>query len=164
MIEYTQVISDKDYRKAIAIHYFGYKFTYILPVMGFLIIFGLLIYLILMPEGYPSPPILLYLLGAYMIFRPLYYIQNVFKSFKTSNLFSNETDITITNDKKIIISNGGNLSSINLSDLYTYANTKNFIFLYVARNQYVIFDKRQMDDSSIAELLFMLTSLNIKKR
>jgi len=163
MTEFTQTISDNKYKKAIAIHYFGYKYTYIGPVLGCIMLLGLLILAIMLPKGYPEPPFYMYFLGAFLLLRPIYYIHNVHKNYKTGNS-SAETHFKITRDKRIEISNNGNLSSLNLKDLYAYSVSKTFIFLYVARNQYLFLEKRQMDETSIYEMLNNLNSLGIKNR
>ena len=164
MTEFTQVISDADYKKAIAKHYFSYKYTYASPVLGLLLILGLLVVTFVSPEEAPKAPVFLYLLGAFMLLRPLFYVQNVFKSIKTSTFSSNETRIKILEDNRIITGSNGNLTSLNLADLYAYYDTDIFLFLYVFRNQFIILDKRQMSAASAEGLLRSLESLQIKKK
>jgi len=164
MTEFTQVISDTDYKKAIAKHYFSYKYTYASPVFGLLLILSLLLVTFVAPDEAPSAPVFLYLLGVFMLLRPLFYIQNVFKSIKASKFSSNETSIKITEDNRIITDSGGSSTSLNLADLYAYYDTNSFLFLYVFRNQFIILDKRQMSAASIDGLLSSLESLQIKKK
>jgi len=164
MTEFNQAITDRDYKKAIAKHYFGYKYTYISPVLGLLVILGLLIVIIFLPDVFPETPIFLFLLAAFLLLRPIFYIQNVFKSIKTSKFSSGETNIKITDDNKIITSSNGNLTSLNLADLYSYYDTKPFLFLYASRNQYLILDKRQMNTADVDNMLKTLNDLNIKKK
>jgi len=164
MTEFTQVISDADYKKAIAKHYFSYKYTYASPVLGLLLILGLLVVMFVSPEGAPRAPVFLYLLGAFMLLRPLFYIQNVFKSIKTSKFSSKETSIKITEDNRIITDSGGNSTTLNLADLYAYYDTNIFLFLYTFRNQFLILDKRQMSAASVEGLLRSLEFLEVKKK
>ncbi|HLT41480.1 MAG TPA: YcxB family protein [Sphingobacteriaceae bacterium] len=163
MTKFNQVISDKDYKKAIAIHYFGYTYTYISPILGIMLLLGLLISTLGFSNVFPEKPIFLFLLSAFLILRPVFYIQNIYKSIKSNKLSSNETNIRITDDEKIITTSNGNLTSINLADLYSYYDSKFFLFLYVSRNQYLIIDKRQIRDN-IDGLIKTLDNLNIKKR
>lgn len=164
MIEFTQVISDADYKKAIAKHYFGYKYTYISPVVGVILILGLVVLTLISPDESPKAPVFLFLLGLLMILRPVFYIQNIFKSIKSGKFSSNESTITITDDNRIIADTNGDVSSLNLADLYSYYNTKTFLFLYVFRNQFLILDKRQMSTEGMESLLAILESLEVKKR
>ena len=164
MTEFTQVISDGDYRKAIAKHYFGYKYTYISPILGLLLFLGLLITTIFLPDVFTETPIFLFLLAAFLLLRPILYIQNVFKSMKTSKFSSNETNIQITDDNKIITNTNGNTTSLNLADLYSYYDTNSFLFLYASRNQYLVLDKRQMNTKNVDNLIRTLDSLRIKKK
>ena len=163
MIEFNQVISDKDYLRAIAIHYFGYKYTYISPVLGIILIWGLLIMTLGFPHAFRETPVFPFLLGAFLILRPIFYIQNVFRSIKSNKLSSIETSIKITDDEIIITTNNGNMTVNKLADLYSYYDTKSFLFLYLSRNQYLIIDKRQMR-TNVEELTNTLDRLHIKKR
>lgn len=164
MTEFNQAISDRDYKKAIAKHYFGYKYTYVSPILGLLLFLALLVTTIFLPDVSPETPIFLFLLAAFLLLRPILYIQNVFKSIKTSKFSSGETNIKITDDNEIITSNNGNLTSLNLADLYSYYDTRPFLFLYASRNQYLILDKRQMNTTDVHNLLRNLNELNIKKK
>lgn len=164
MTEFNQAISDRDYKKAIAKHYFGYRYTYISPVLGLLLIVGLLIMTIFLPDVFPETPIFLFLLAVFLLLRPILYVQNVFKSIKTSKFSSGETNIKITDDNKIITSSNGNLTSLNLADLYSYYNTKHFLFLYASRNQYLVLDMRQMNTTDVDNMLRTLNYLRIKKK
>jgi len=128
------------------------------------LILGLLVVTFVSPEEAPKAPVFLYLLSAFMLLRPLLYVQNVFKSIKTSKFSSNETSIKITEDNRIITDSSGNSTSLNLADLYAYYDTDIFLFLYVFRNQFIILDKRQMSAASVEGLLRSLESLEVKKK
>jgi hypothetical protein len=164
MIEFTQMISDRDYKKAIAKHYFGYKYTYISPILGLLILLCLLTLHFVYKGFFHETSIFLYLLAFFMLFRPILYIKNVFNSFKTSKFFSNEVYIKITDDAKLMTNGNGIETSINLADLYAYYNTKIFLFLYLSRNHYIIIDKRQLNNSDVNHVVHALDSFKIKKR
>ncbi len=165
MTMFNQLISERDYKLAIAIHYFAYKYTYITPVLGLLMILSFLIVTVVGPKDlFPDPPYILLLLGVFLVVRPLFYIFNVFNSIKSSKLSLVESTVNITADDTITTSTGGNINSFNLKDLYAYLNAKSFIFLYVARNQYLILDKRRMDQADIDNLFGALVRLNIKER
>lgn len=89
---------------------------------------------------------------------------NVFNSIKTSRISSNEMNIKVTDDAKLITDSDGNQTLFNLSDLYAYYDTKIFLFLYLSRNQYIILDKRQMKASNAALVVQLLDSLKITNR
>jgi hypothetical protein len=164
MIEFNQIISDGDYKRAIAKHYFGYKYTYISPILGLLTLLGLITITFLYKGFFSETSIVLYLLAFFMLLRPILYINNVYTSIKTSKLSSNELNIKFTDDAKLITSSNGNQTSLNLADLYAYYNTKLFLFLYLSRNQYIILDKRQLNDSNASLVVQVLDSLKIKRR
>lgn len=164
MTEFNQAISDSDYKKAIAKHYFSYKYTYISPILGIFILLVLLISFLFLPNVISSTGLFLFLLATFLVLRPVLYIQNVFKSVKTSKFSSYETNIKITDDDRIITNTGGNLSSLNLADLYCYYDTYPFLFLYVSRNQYLVLDKRQINLKDVEILVRTLDSLNIQKK
>jgi uncharacterized membrane protein len=163
MIEFDQNIDDKKYKKAIAIHYFGYKYTYISPILGFLVLIIMLMNLILIGE-FQQNQIILAFLGAFFLIRPFLYVQNVFKSIKTKNFGTNETRIKFTDDEKIIVEIGENSSKVNLKDLYAYYNKGYFLFLYIARNQYLIIDKTKLTEEQLENIINILNRLGIKKR
>jgi len=164
MIEITQKISDKDYKRAIAIHYFGYKYTYINPILGLFILFGLLIITLGFPEFRSDTTLILFMLAAFLVLRPILYIQNVFKSVKSNKLSSNEIDITIADNENFSIQINGNLTTMKFEDLYAYNNSRDFLFLYVSRNQYTFLDKRKMIEVDVNHLVRILDSYNIKNR
>lgn len=164
MIEFSQRISDGDYKKAIAKHYFGYKYTYISPILGLFMLLGILTIQIVFDGFFSESTILVYLLALFMLLRPIIYINTVFNSIKTSRASSNEMNIKITDDSKLITDSDGNQTFSNLVDLYAYYDTKIFLFLYLSRNQYVILDKRQMKSSNAAFVIQLLDSLKITKR
>lgn len=164
MIEISQNLSDKDFKKAIALHYFGYKYTLINPILGILILSVFAIYGIFNPEIFNEKSIFLILIGLYLVIKPFLYIQNVFKSQKSNTLLSKKTEIRITEENKIIVSAGENVSSFNLSDLYSYFDKKKFLLLYIAKNQYQIIDKTLLTNSEAEMLVRKLKELGIKKR
>jgi hypothetical protein len=162
MIEFTQTISDGDYKWAIAEHYFGYKYTYVVPVLGVLLILGLLTGAVFFEGLFPETPILLYVGAIIMVIRPVFYIYNVFNSIKTDKFSSSEVSVKVTDDNKIITSTNGNMSSFSLIDLYAYYDTRKFLFLNLSRNQYLILDKRQFTGSN--NLIRVLILLKVKER
>jgi hypothetical protein len=164
MIVFTQMISDGDYKKAIAKHYFRYKYTYISPILGFLMLLVLVIIHFVYEDFFSETSVILFLLSLFMLLRPIFYIQNVFRSIKTSKISSNEANIKITDDDKLITDSNGNQTSLNLADLYAYYDTKIFLFLYLSRSQYVILDKRQLNNSNANLVVQVLDSFKIKKR
>ncbi|GEM_PF-1335488 len=164
MIEFSQRISDGDYKKAIAKHYFGYKYTYISPILGLFMLLGILTIQIVFDGFFSESTILVYLLALFMLLRPIIYINTVFNSIKISRASSNEMNIKITDDSKLITDSDGNQTFSNLVDLYADYDTKIFLFFYLSRNQYVILDKRQMKSSNAAFVIQLLDSLKITKR
>ncbi len=164
MIEFKQTISDIDYKKAIALHYFGYKYTLINPILGAILLLIIVTLVIINSEFFNGKTFFLLLVSSFLITRPLFYIQNVFKNSKSNKMFSKQTNIQITDDNKIITSIGENVSTVKLTNLYLYDNKKTFLFLYIAKNQYLILDKRQMSKTQIENLIKILNRLKIKKR
>ena len=164
MIEISQNLSDKDYKKAIALHYFGYKYTWISPILGVLMSITFMISALLNPGTIDNKLIFAILFSVYLIIRPFLYIQNVFKSQKSNKTLLKETEIKITEDNKMITMIGENSSSINLLDLYSYMDKKNFLILYLAKNQYQIIDKRLLKNSESEILTAKLKELGIKNR
>ena len=164
MIDFNQNILEKDYKKAIAIHYFGYKYTLINPILGVVMILGLLFGTLTGLLSIDNKTLLIFLLGVFLILRPFFYVQNVFKSIKSNKMSSIAVNIKITDDNKMITQNHNNISSINLADLYLYCDTKSFLYLYIARNQYIILDKGQIMKEQVNSILDNLKRLGIKKR
>ena len=164
MAEFIQEISDRDYKKAIAIHYFGYKYTYINPILGIILLLWLFTTTILVPDEIGGNTFFLFLLACLLLLRPVFYIQNAFKSIKTYKLTSHEMKVQLTEDNKITTTSLGNSTTMNLKDLYAYKNSKGFLFLYASRNQYLILDKKQIPLTVTENLLNSLNKLNINKK
>ncbi len=164
MIEINQTISDKDYKKVIALHYFGYKYTFINPILGILIILITIIFGIRNPEIFDEKIVFLILISLFLIIRPFLYIRNIFKSSKSNKTLMKKTNIKITDDDKIVTTVGENVSTISFKDLYSYFDKKTFLLLYLARNQYLIIDKKIMSNSQVESLINTLNRLKIRKR
>jgi YcxB-like protein len=164
MIEFSQTISDQEYKKAIAIHYFGYKYTYINPILGVIILSVTVFKGINNAGPITHTTVFICLLSIFLLIRPLLYIQNVFKSIKSNKLSSNKVNIKITDDDKIQTEVDDNTSSISMKDLYSYFDSKNFLYLYMARNQYFILDKNNISSNQISDIVNTLNRLNIKER
>ena len=86
-------------------------------------------------------------------------MQNVFKSIS-----SDTTTIEISDDYKL--TTGEKKSSfsvtVDISDLHSYAERKNFLFLYASRAQFLILDKKQMTEEQEKTLLGLLTEFQIR--
>ena len=163
MIEFKQSISDSDYRKAIAIHYFGYGYTYINPILGLILLLVVIPLIIASPTSLDYGSIILLVLGLFLMVRPMLYINNVFRSIKSNKMSPTETSIQITEDR-IVITTQDNIESVHLRNLYAYCNKQTFLFLYFARNQYLVLDKRKMSQAQLEKAVERLEKLNIKRR
>ncbi len=165
MIGLEQKLSTKDLKKAIRIHYFGYKYTYINPILGVGIVLISTYYLVMRSWLLDKNVIILFLLGIFLILRPVIYVQNILKCLKSSKVSPrNKATIQITDDNKIIASVEDNSTTIDLKDLYSYCDKNDFLFLYLAKNQYFLLDKKQMSADHVHHLTKILATLNIKKR
>ena len=162
-MKFTQTISDKNLKKAIYLHYFGSKYTYVAPVLGILLFLATSVLFVLSPC--PEIPklggrfILLLLISSCLALRPWYYVQNVFKSIS-----SDTTTIEISDDYKLTTGEKESSFSVtvNISDLHSYAERKNFLFLYASRAQFLILDKKQMTEEQEKTLLGLLTEFQIR--
>ena len=63
MIESTQDLSEKDYKKVIAMHYFGYKYTYFNPILGIILLSTLVVFGLINPEILRKEFVFLFLIG-----------------------------------------------------------------------------------------------------
>ncbi len=163
-IEFKQNLSDKDFKKAIAIHYFGLKYTFINPVFGFII---LVMFIALnFKFGFLFEPsfLVLVVIALFLMARPLLYIQSVFNNSKTNKTLHQETTFQFTEDDKIIASANENQSIFKLNDLYAYSNKKTLILLYISKVQYYIIDKKVIDNTKQDLIVGKLLELGIKKK
>ena len=164
MIEFEQKITSVEYTKAVAIHYFGYKYTLINPVLGFTILILLGIVSVTTPEMINTTFFILLVLAVYLLLRPLIYIQGAYQATKSNEAFFELTQITITDDEKMIARANGDESSVYLKSMYAYSDTKDFIFLYYSRVQYFLLNKRYMKSNQIEEVVSKIERLGIKAR
>ncbi|MCX2746166.1 YcxB family protein [Mangrovivirga sp. M17] len=164
MITINQTLSDKESKKAIAKHYFGYKYTLINPIIGLITILGIISIWILNSEILNYKFLVVFGLGIYLLLRPVIYIQNVFKSMNSNNKLSDDLKILIDADDRIITNIGENKSIFSIKDLYAYYEVKDFLFLYVSKNMYLIIKRDSVENSEYPELINVLKRHNIKKR
>ncbi len=164
MQSFTQNLSDKDLKKTLRIHYFGYKYTLITPVMGGLVSLYLIYHIIANP-GLPEPAIwLLLIAGAFFILRPRLYINRIFSNIKARKIAEETMSITLTDDEKISSVVGESQSLIPLKELHRYADKQDFFFLYVSKDNFLVLDKREMPTGFLNKLHDIMEKYNIRKR
>jgi len=164
MQKFTQKLSDQDLRKALRIHYFGYKYTLITPIMGAAVSLYLL-YLIINSPWPPEPTMwLLLIAGAFFILRPRLYINRILSNIKSQKMFAGSMSIELTEDERIIATAGDSMSVMPLKDLYGFTNRQDFLHLYLAKNNFLILDKREMSETMLEKLISLLEKHAIRKR
>lgn len=163
-VEFKQNLSEKDFKKAIAIHYFGFKYTYINPAIGVVL---LVIFIALnLKFGFLFEPSFLVLVAValFLIARPWLYVQNVYKSSKTNKTLHKEAIFQFTDEDKIVAIVGENQSTFSLKDLYAFSNKKTLILLYISKTQYFIIDKKAIDEQKQEMITNKMKELGIKKK
>jgi hypothetical protein len=163
MMQFNQHISEKDYKRAILLHYFGYKYTYITPVLGAFVFVTMTLNLIFTHE-IDQGKIIAILLSLFLMARPFLYVQNIIRSIRLQKNAFSFTTIKFTDNGEIEIRVDDNYSSIRLKDLIAYTSKKNFLFLYVARNQFILIDKTKLSDDEFARVVDILKDLGVNKR
>jgi hypothetical protein len=164
MDSFTQKLSDKDLRRTLRIHYFGYKYTLITPVIGALVSLYFIFTLIRDPESYEHTTLLLVIAGVFFLLRPRLYINKIFSNIKSQKISEGTMTIQLTDDEKVISSIGQTQSVIPLKDLYAQADKQDFLFLYVAKNNFLALDKREMPGAMLQKIKDILKRYNIRKR
>ncbi len=164
MIEIEQKVTKAEYIKAVTIHYFGYKYTLINPVLGLVILILLSMAGIIVPEMINPSFYILLALSVYLLLRPLIYIQSVYQAAKSSKSFFEPTQITITDEEKISASANGDETSVYLKNLYAYYNTKDFIYLYYSKAQYLLLNKRYMEPRQVKEVVSIIKQIGVRSR
>lgn len=163
MIEFNQHLSEREYKRAILLHYFGYKYTYITSVLG-AFLFVMMVLNIIFTQEIDQGKIIPILLSLFLMARPFLYVQNIIRSIRTQKNAFGFTTIKFTENGEIESRAGDNFSSIRLKDLIAYTSKKNFLFLYVARNQFILIDKTKLLDDEFARVIDILKTLGITKR
>jgi len=164
MFSFTQHLSDKDLRRALRIHYFGYKYTLITPALGALVALYFLVDLVIHPDQFNPSKLLLLIAGLFFILRPRLYITNIFRNIRSQKISESPATIRLTEDEKIS-SQVGESNSVNaLQELFAYADKQDFLFLYVARNNFLILDKRLMPQGMLEKLISLLLHHRIRKK
>jgi hypothetical protein len=164
MESFTQKLSDKDLRRTLRIHYFGYKYTLITPVIGGLVTLYLLFTLISDPQSYEHTTLLLMVAGVFFMIRPRLYISKIFANIKSQKISEGTMTVQLTEDEKVVSSVGESKSIFPLKDLYAHADKQDFLFLYVAKNNFLALDKREMPATMLHKLTGIMDKNNIKKR
>jgi hypothetical protein len=164
MYTFSQQLSDKDLRNALRIHYFGYIYTLITPVLGALISLYFIATMIIQPESFNPSKLLLLIAGLFFILRPRLYITNIFRAIRSQKNAEFPATINLTEDNKIESHVGESSSTISLEELFAYADKQNFLFLYVTRNNFLILDKREMPVGMHEKLISLLLIFRIKKK
>jgi len=164
MYTYTQHLSDKDLRRALRIHYFGYKYTLITPALGALVALYFLVDLVIHPDQFNPSKLLLLIAGLFFILRPRLYITNIFRNIRSQKISESPATIRLTEDEKISSQVGESNSVIALQELFAYADKQDFLFLYVARNNFLILDKRLMPQGMHSQILSIFAKFRIKRR
>lgn len=164
MNSFTQQISDEDLRKALRIHYFGYKFTLITPVLGALISLYFLVNLITQPDAFNPSKLLLLIAGVFFILRPRLYITNIFRAIRSQKNADLPANIELTEHETLVSRVGESSSIIALKELFAYADKQDFLFLYVGRNNFLILDKRVMPELMYQQMVRIFEHYRIKRK
>lgn len=162
-MNFTQKINEKDFKKALYLHYFSFKYTWINPILGVLMIL-IAVCLSIVYKLFDTNILIVILLGLFLTIRPWWYVRQVLNSGRTDKTCSTEFEVEITDDDKIVTRQGEDYSSICLSNLYAWYDKSPFLFLYSARNQYLVLDKRQMTDDQVHDLTERLDQMHVRKR
>lgn len=164
MIEFDQKITEAEYKKAITIHYIGYKYTLINPVLAVLILVSLGVVYFTIPNMVNSMFFVLLALGVYLLARPFIYVYGIYQVIKSTKHAFNRMNIIITDDDRFITKANGDESSFSLKNLYAYSDKKNFIYLYPSKGQFFLLSKRFMEANEVKAVLNSVRRLDIKPK
>ncbi len=164
MHSFTQNLSDKDLRKTLRIHYYGYKYTLITPVLGALVTLFFLVRLALDPQSFEPVVLLVLVAGVFFMLRPRLYISRIFANIKSQKLTGQPLNVQLDDDEKIVSTAGDSQSVISLKELHRYAETSDFLFLYVTKNNFLALDKREMPSAMLQKVKSIIEKYRIRKR
>ena len=159
MIEFEQKISNKDYFKAITIHYFGYKSTIVTPALGLL----LLIAFIFKQFETVYFTIVGILWAVFLLVRPFFSIFKTYSEYKKSNPELKNEKIKFFGEDSLTIESGSKSSAIKVLELFGYREKSKFLFLYITQTDFLIIDKEQLPKGKLPQVITLLINSGINK-
>jgi len=157
-MEFTQEMSRSDYKRAILKHYFAFGFTYINLVMGILLI-AAFIYKLFPLEAFENKSFLYLLGGVFLILRPWIYVSQIASVYRQG-----EMKFEINEEDELTLSQNGKSSTINIKELYAFADRGQFVFLYMTKFRFHVIDKRQAGGDFLRYLDGILGKYGIIKK
>lgn len=165
MIIVHQILNTEVYKKALYVHYFNFRYTFISPVLGISLLLVLFILWWVHKFDLDYRAIFVILFSFFLISRPTRYVYQLLSSHKTSPDFGKEIQIQFSDEEdKIATTSEHSSSTLSFKDLYAYCDKKRFLFLYASKNQFMILDKNQIRTEDVSMLLYWIRKRGIKKK
>lgn len=162
MIEFEQNTSNKDYFKAIKIHYFAYKSTMINPILGILLL-AVIIYKTIQEQAIGYLTIAFFLWSVFLIVRPFFSIYSTYSKNKKANPNSLPTKIKMVDDNKLIVETAGKSTEFNFLELFGYRDKGKFLFIYITQIDFLVIDKQQLPENKLSSITAFLKNTGISK-
>ncbi len=163
MIEFKQLLTETDYRKAAGINYDRYKRSAVILILGIIMILMGVFLLFFMTYYTTAFGIFGILYGIIVLLRKTFYKRSIVKNVKSGKNFGREIHVTISEDGMIKTSEGSDESKFDLKNFYGYHIGKIGILLYPQKNFFMILKKESLGEKDFSEILEILKNTGVKK-